>query len=71
MPLQTTTSACLPATALEHSLASGWNLVCQITYNPDAWVKLLQPPSEYGFDEANYAVSGIRKYLSRLGSRLW
>ena len=52
MPLQTTASVCLPATALEQSIASGWNPVCHITYNRDAWVKLLQPPSEYGFDEA-------------------
>lgn len=52
MPLQTTASVCLPATALEQAIASGWNPVCHITYNRDAWVKLLQPPSEYGFDEA-------------------
>jgi hypothetical protein len=26
--------------------------VCHITYNRDAWVRLLQPPSEYSFDEA-------------------
>ncbi len=34
------------------AIASGWSPVCQITYNRDAWVKLLQPLSEYGFDEA-------------------
>lgn len=38
--------------ALEKAIASGWNPVCHITYNRDAWVKLLQSPGEYGFDEA-------------------
>jgi hypothetical protein len=37
---------------LELAIASGWSPVCRITYNRDAWVKLLQPLSEYGFDEA-------------------
>ncbi|WP_416672109.1 hypothetical protein [Egbenema bharatensis] len=37
---------------LELAIASGWSPVCHITYNRDAWVKLLQPLSEYGFDEA-------------------
>lgn len=37
---------------LEEAIASGWKPVCHITYNRDTWVKLLQPPSEYGFEEA-------------------
>jgi hypothetical protein len=51
MPLQT---APVNSTAptLASQIASGWNPVCHITYNRDAWVKLLQPPSDYGFDEA-------------------
>lgn len=36
----------------EKKLESAWYPVCHITYNRDAWVKLLQPPSEYSFDEA-------------------
>ncbi|RUR86961.1 hypothetical protein ACF3DV_12785 [Chlorogloeopsis fritschii PCC 9212] len=52
MPLPTTYSAYSPTPVLEGAIASGWNPVCHITYNRDTWVKLLQPPSEYGFDEA-------------------
>ncbi|HBL59928.1 MAG TPA: hypothetical protein DDZ80_16050 [Cyanobacteria bacterium UBA8803] len=52
MSLQTSYAIGLPAPALERAIASGWNPVCHITYNRDAWVKLIQPPSEYGFDEA-------------------
>lgn len=52
MSLQTTDSLGLPALALERAIASGWQPVCHITYNRDAWVKLLQCPSEYAFDEA-------------------
>lgn len=29
-----------------------WNSVCQITYNRDSWVKLIELPSEYSSDEA-------------------
>jgi hypothetical protein len=52
MSLQTTYPVYPPAPALERAIASGWNPVCHIAYNRDAWVKLLQPPNEYGFDEA-------------------
>lgn len=52
MALPTKLSDELPVSALETAIASGWNPVCHITYNRDAWVKLLQPPSEYSFDEA-------------------
>lgn len=38
--------------ALESAIASGWNPTCQITYNRDAWVKLIQPLSDTSFDEA-------------------
>lgn len=41
-----------PASALESAIASGWNPVCHITYTRDTWVKLLQPLTEYAFDEA-------------------
>ncbi len=45
-----------PIGSLDPSLAdqitSGWNPVCHITYNRDTWVKLLQPPSDYAFEEA-------------------
>lgn len=40
------------ASELEQAIAAGWNPVCRITYNRDAWVKLLQSPSVYAFDEA-------------------
>ncbi|MUL38893.1 hypothetical protein [Gloeocapsopsis dulcis] len=52
MSLQTTNLVCLPAPALEGAIASGWKPVCHITYTRDTWVKLLQLPSEYAFDEA-------------------
>lgn len=52
MPFSTLDSNSLPATAIEKAIASGWNPVCHMTYNRDAWVKLLQPLNEYGFDEA-------------------
>lgn len=29
-----------------------WNSVCQITYNRDSWVKLIELPSEYSSEEA-------------------
>jgi hypothetical protein len=41
-----------PISPLEQAIAGGWNPVCHITYNRDAWVKLLQSPSNYAFDEA-------------------
>ena len=40
------------ASTLEEAIASGWSLVCHITYTRDTWVKLLQLPSCYAFDEA-------------------
>lgn len=52
MSLQTTHSVDCSESALERAIASGWKPVCHITYNRDAWVKLLQPPSDYSFDEA-------------------
>ena len=52
MFFQSTDSVCPPTPVLESAIASGWNLVCHITYNRDTWVKLLQSPSNYGFDEA-------------------
>jgi hypothetical protein len=52
MSLQTMLSVELSTSALKKAIASGWNPVCHITYNRDAWVKLLQPPSDYGCDEA-------------------
>ncbi|MBW4652186.1 MAG: hypothetical protein KME20_03905 [Kaiparowitsia implicata GSE-PSE-MK54-09C] len=42
----------LSSRELERAIASGWKPVCHITYTRDAWVKLLQPPSEYSDDEA-------------------
>jgi hypothetical protein len=51
MSLQT---APVNSTALDlaNQMALGWSPVCHITYNRDAWVKLLKPPSDYSFDEA-------------------
>ncbi len=37
---------------MEEAISAGWNPVCHLTYNRDAWVKLLEPPSEYAADEA-------------------
>ena len=37
---------------LASQITSDWNPVCHITYNRDTWVKLLQSPSDYAFDEA-------------------
>lgn len=47
MSLQTIT-----ASPLEKAIVAGWNPVCHITYNRDAWVKLLKPLSDYAFTEA-------------------
>lgn len=52
MTLETIHQVCLPTSGLEIAIASGWKPVCHITYNRDAWVKLIEPPSEYAFDEA-------------------
>ncbi len=41
-----------PAFPLERAVADSWNPVCHITHNRDTWVKLIQPPSDYAFDEA-------------------
>ena len=51
MSLQTT-SADSSTASLDAAIAAGWNPVCHITYTRDAWVKLLQLPSEYALDEA-------------------
>lgn len=40
------------ASALERAIAAALYPVCHTPYNRDTWVKLLQPPSEYAFDEA-------------------
>lgn len=63
MSLHTSPSVCLSASALELAIAAGWNPVCHITYSRDAWVKLLEPPSEYGFDEA--------KLLCQVAADMW
>ncbi|XWK90266.1 MAG: hypothetical protein U7127_09505 [Phormidium sp.] len=52
MAFQTIDPVCSSIPALESAIASGWKPVCHITYNRDAWVKLIQPPSEHSFDEA-------------------
>lgn len=52
MSVQMTYPACPLVSEGENALELAWNPVCQITYNRSSWVKLLQPPSEYGFDEA-------------------
>ncbi|WP_448601606.1 hypothetical protein [Thermoleptolyngbya sp.] len=46
------TYAAQPTMELEQAIAQGWNPACHITYNRDAWVKLLQPLSAYSFNEA-------------------
>lgn len=46
------TAAARPTMDLEQAIAQGWSPVCQITYNRDAWVTLLQPLSDYSFNEA-------------------
>lgn len=50
MSLQITDPVGSPA--LAYAIASDWNPICYITYNRDAWVKLLQPPNDYALDEA-------------------
>nr|WP_228060673.1 MULTISPECIES: hypothetical protein [unclassified Coleofasciculus] len=71
MSLQTTPSVCLPAPALEKAIASGWNPVCHITYNRDAWVKLIQSLSEYAFDEAKLLCQVSPNTWQSLGARSW
>jgi hypothetical protein len=51
----TTQTTDLVSVSTPESLATvslEWNSVCHITYTRDTWVKLLEPPSEYAFDEA-------------------
>ncbi|PPS43251.1 hypothetical protein [Chroococcidiopsis sp. TS-821] len=52
MSLQSTEPICRPVSAKEVAIAASWNPVCHITYTRDTWVKLLQSPSDYAFDEA-------------------
>jgi hypothetical protein len=52
MFIQTTDLLCLLTPAMGRAISSGWSVVCYIADNRDTWVKLLQPPSGYGFDEA-------------------
>jgi hypothetical protein len=40
------------ADPLQKAIALGWRPVCHITYNRDAWVKLINPPSQFSDDEA-------------------
>jgi hypothetical protein len=51
MSLQTTSVDSATA-RVEEAIALGWNPVCYLTYNRDAWVQLLEPPSLYAADEA-------------------
>jgi hypothetical protein len=37
---------------LQKAIALGWRPVCHITYNRDAWVKLINPPSQFSDNEA-------------------
>jgi hypothetical protein len=34
------------------AIAPSWNPVCHITYTRDTWVKLLDLPNDYAFNEA-------------------
>lgn len=52
MPLQMTYPNCPLVLEIKNPIAPAWNPVCHITYDHSSWVKLLQPPSEYSFDEA-------------------
>ncbi|MES1022980.1 hypothetical protein ABN584_08780 [Gloeocapsa sp. BRSZ] len=52
MSLQSSNQICRLTPALEGAIAASWNPVCHITYTRDTWVKLLQSPSEYAFEEA-------------------
>jgi hypothetical protein len=63
MSLQISKSNRLPNSDLEQAIASGWKPICHITYNRDAWVKLLQPISDYSFDKA--------KLLCQESSETW
>lgn len=37
---------------LQKAIALGWRPVCHVTYNRDAWVKLINPPSRFSHEEA-------------------
>ncbi|NJR67701.1 MAG: hypothetical protein HC771_02825 [Synechococcales cyanobacterium CRU_2_2] len=52
MSLQAVYPVASPSSPLEEAIATGWNPTCRITYNRDAWVKLLHLPSESACDEA-------------------
>jgi len=52
------------ATKITVNLASDWHYpLCQITYNRDSWVKLIQLPSDYSADEA--------KLLCQESAEIW
>jgi hypothetical protein len=52
MLLRSTYLTCPLLPEIQDTNAPTWNPVCKITYNRDSWVKLLQLPNEYSFDEA-------------------
>lgn len=52
MTVSTISSTNISIPKIDEVLTSGWQLVCNITYNRDTWVKLLQPPSEFAAEEA-------------------
>ncbi|GAB4298776.1 MAG: hypothetical protein Fur0025_37370 [Oscillatoriaceae cyanobacterium] len=50
MPLQATYAVASPTPTVSET-APTWNPVCHITYTRDTWVKLLELPSTYAYDE--------------------
>lgn len=52
MLLKSTYPTCPLVPEIHKTSAPTGHPVCNITYNRDSWVKLLQLPHEYSFDEA-------------------
>jgi hypothetical protein len=52
MLLQATYPSCSLVPEIQKTAALTWNLVCNLTYTRDSWVKLLDLKSEYSYDEA-------------------
>jgi len=52
MPVQVNDSAVFIKPQSETSTALSWHSVCHLNYTRDTWVKLVNCPDPYSFDEA-------------------
>lgn len=52
MLLQASAPVCPLISEPEAETSPNWHSVCQLNYTRDTWVKLLQPPSNFAYDQA-------------------